>query len=115
MMLKRGKGEEKKGYGASSHGMAEGDLMFFRASRYVRSSPRGSRRSSNWRRICFSLFESLLSRVRTSCEVVDDARVADYNAATIVEKFCSFLHSRGEKGRRASNSVRREKSPMNSR
>lgn len=54
------------------------------------------RRSSNWRRIFFSLLESLLSRVRTSCEVVDEARVADCNAETIVdmdEKFCSFLHS----------------------
>ena len=58
--------------------------MLFRASRYAWRSPWGLSRSSDWRRMFCLLLKSLLSRVRMSCGVVDEARVADYNTEMIV-------------------------------
>lgn len=63
---------------APNHGMAIGDLVLCRASRYARWSPSGERIPSSWRKSCFSLFVSLLSRVRISCET-------DCSAATIAD------------------------------
>ena len=58
--------------------------MLFRASRYAWRSPWGLSRSSDWRRMFCLLLKSLLSRVRMSCGVVDEARVADYNTEMIM-------------------------------
>ena len=44
----------------------------------------GLSRSSDWRRMFCLLLKSLLSHVRMSCGVVDEARVADYNTEMIV-------------------------------
>lgn len=81
----------KEGECAPNHGVAIGDLIFCKASRYARWSPSGERISISCAESCFSFLESPLLHVSISCESESDCSAT--TIADMDEKFCNFLHS----------------------